>query len=72
MLSNKQSLVLTGFMVAGIFIFGVLDILDNFIVLTILTLVFFAIIINLFYTTFKTKEEEANFNKTKRLNDELK
>ncbi len=57
MLSNKQSLALTGFMVAGIFVFGILDVLDNFLVLTILTLVFFAVVINLFYANYKHKQD---------------
>ncbi len=58
MLSNKQSLALCGLLAAGIFIFGILDVLDNFIVLTILTLVFFAIVINLFYSNSKRGQEE--------------
>lgn len=57
MLSNKQSLILSGVMVGSIFVFGILDILDNFVVLTVLTLIFFAIIINLIYIGSKTKEE---------------
>ena len=43
MLNDKQSLALTGFMAAGIFVFGILNILDNFIILTILTIVFFTV-----------------------------
>lgn len=57
MLNNQQSLILTGLMAGGIFIFGIIDILDNFVVLTILTLLFFAIIINLFYTKSKSKDD---------------
>lgn len=57
MLSSKQSLVLTGFITAGIFIFGILDILDNFIVLTVLTLMFFAVVLNLLYTNYKHKQD---------------
>ncbi|WP_165453892.1 hypothetical protein [Hyunsoonleella flava] len=57
MLSDKQSLVLTGLMAVGIFVFGVLDILDNFLVLTILTLVFFAILINLLYSNYRHKQD---------------
>ncbi|MDA9343757.1 hypothetical protein N9E81_02110 [Algibacter sp.] len=56
MLNDKQSLILTGLMVAGIFIFGVLDILENFVVLTILTIVFFTVVINIFYSKFKLEE----------------
>ncbi len=43
MLNDKQSLALTGLMVTGIFVFGILNILDNFIILTILTIVFFTV-----------------------------
>ena len=62
MLSDTQSMILTGVLVAGIFVFGVLDILDNFIVLTILTLVFFAIVINLLYTSYMQKKEDPDLN----------
>lgn len=57
MLNDKQSLVLTGIMVGGIFVFGILDILENFIVLTLLTIVFFTIVLNMFYLKSKTKED---------------
>lgn len=70
MLSNKQSLALTGFIAAGIFVFGVLDVLDNFIVLTVLTLMFFAIIINLFYTKHLHKEDESSFDKEQSVENE--
>jgi len=56
MLNDKQSLILTGLMVAGIFIFGVLDILENFVVLTILTIVFFTVFINIFYSKLKLED----------------
>ncbi len=56
MLNDKQSLILTGLMVAGIFIFGVLDILENFVVLTILTIVFFTVVINIFYSKLKLED----------------
>ena len=57
MLNDKQTLLLSGIMVAGIFIFGILNILENFVVLTVLTIVFFTILINMFYLKFKPKEE---------------
>ena len=69
MLNDKQSLILTGIMIGGIFTFGVLDILENFIVLTLLTIIFFTIILNMIYLKSKTKEkiqeEERNLNKEK-------
>ena len=36
-------------MAAGIFVTGILDILDNIVVLALLTLIFLAIVINLFF-----------------------
>lgn len=64
MLNDKQSLVLTGFMVVCIFVFGLLEVLNNFIVLTVLTIVFFIIIINLCYTKFKSEDSTQNKNNT--------
>ena len=65
MLNDKQSLVLTGLMAAGIFVFGILDILENFVVLTILTIVFFTIVINIFYSKFKLEETTQEQNDSK-------
>ena len=62
MLNDKQTLLLSGIMAAGIFIFGILDILENFVVLTILTIVFFTILINMFYWKFKPKEDTQEQN----------
>ncbi len=59
MLTDKQSLILCGFMTAGVFIFGILDILDNFIILTILTLIYIAVVFNLFYVS-STKRRNQN------------
>jgi len=60
-LNDKQSLILCGVMAGGIFVSGILEILNNFVVLTILTLVFFAIIINLFLIKeTPSNEEEEN------------
>ncbi|OBQ55426.1 hypothetical protein JJL45_08035 [Tamlana sp. s12] len=58
MLSDKQSLGLTMLMVAGIFSFGILDILDNFIVLTIMTLIFSAVVINIIYMKTKSRHNQ--------------
>ncbi|WP_248723863.1 hypothetical protein [Seonamhaeicola sp. ML3] len=59
MLSDNQSLLLCGLIVVGIFVTGLLGTLDNFLVLTVLTIFFLAIIINLVSTkTFAPKEEE--------------
>lgn len=60
MLSDNQSLLLCGLIVVGIFVTGLLGTLDNFLVLTVLTIFFLAIIINLVSTkTFAPKEEEV-------------
>lgn len=65
MLSDKQSIILTGIVAVGIFVFGILDLLDNFVVLTLMTISFFAIIINLLYSKSKsekiTPQEQEEF-----------
>ncbi|WP_299556239.1 hypothetical protein [Seonamhaeicola sp.] len=59
MLTDKQSLILCGFLAGGIFVAGLLEALDNFVVLTILTIIFLAIVVNLISAkSFETKEEE--------------
>lgn len=63
MLTNKQSLFFCGLVAIGIFVGGVLDILDNFIMLTVLTLLFFTIILNLFYTNSKKKNQDTDNKK---------
>lgn len=57
MLNDKQTLLLSGIMAGGIFIFGILNILENFVVLTVLTIVFFTILINMFYIKPKHKKD---------------
>lgn len=57
LLDNKSSLVLTGVMAVSIFVFGILDILDNFVILTILTIIFFTIVINIFYSKSNSKKD---------------
>ncbi len=49
MLTDQQSLILCGIMGMGIFVTGILDILGNSVILAIFTLIFSAIIINLFF-----------------------
>lgn len=60
MLSNTQSIILTGFMAIGLFIFGILDILENFIVLTLMSVAFITIVSNLFYVHFGKKKDGDN------------
>lgn len=60
MLNDKLSLKLCGSLAGVIFVSGVFGILDNFIVLTLITLIFIAIIGNIFYTKMKEKEENSN------------
>jgi hypothetical protein len=60
MLNNKQSLILCGLMTGGIFITGILDILDNYIVKTILTIILIMIVSNMIYVFTKSKKEEQN------------
>ncbi len=47
MLTDKQSLMLCGLLGVGIFVSGILDVLDNFITKTILTIIFLIIVTNL-------------------------
>lgn len=60
MLNDKQSLLLCGVMAGGIFVSGILDILDNYVVKTILTIIFLVIIANFFIVHSKSKKEEQN------------
>ncbi len=58
MLNDKQSLALCGLMAGGIFVAGILDVFSNFIVLTILTIIFLAIVINIFLPRRASDEDE--------------
>ncbi len=58
MLNDKQSLLLCGVLAIGIFVTGILGVFSNFIVLTILTIIFLAIVVNLFLTHAKSKEDK--------------
>lgn len=64
MINDKQSLILCGVLAAGIFIGGMLDILDHYVMLTILTLVFLTIVINLIVLKRDSQNEEKQ-NDTK-------
>ncbi|GAA4951652.1 hypothetical protein GCM10023314_26390 [Algibacter agarivorans] len=65
MLTDKQALILSGIMTIGFFILGILDILDNFIVLTVLTIMFLTLIINLFYLNYKPEKDAVKQKDTK-------
>ena len=58
MLTDRQSLFLCGVLGIGIFVSGVLNILDNFITKTVLTILFIVIITNLIITNSRKKEEK--------------
>jgi hypothetical protein len=60
MISDKQSLLLCGVMAGGIFVSGILEILNNYVVKTILTIIFSAIILNVFIVYSKSKKEKQN------------
>jgi len=60
LLNNKQSLILCGILSAGIFVAGIFNILDNFIVLAILFSIFITIIANIIYVKSKQIEEDLN------------
>ncbi|WP_298551000.1 hypothetical protein [uncultured Algibacter sp.] len=65
MLTDKQSIVLTGLMAVSIFVFGILNILDNFVVLTVLTIIFFSIVINILYSKYKPEKITQDQNNSK-------
>jgi hypothetical protein len=58
MLTDKQSLILCGFLGIGIFVLGILDALDNFITKTVLCIIFLVIIANLIISNSIKKEEK--------------
>jgi hypothetical protein len=58
MLTDRQSLFLCGVLGIGIFVSGVLGILDNFITKTVLTILFIVIVTNLIVTNSRKKEEK--------------
>lgn len=64
MLSDKQSLYLCSIITAGFLVAGILDILDSFIVLGFLCLMFLAVIINIFIVNPFQDEEDAVNNET--------
>ena len=58
MLTDRQSLTLCALMGIGIFASGVLNILDNFVVKTVLTIIFLVIVVNLIVSNSKKKEDK--------------
>lgn len=58
LISNTQSIILTGLLSGGLFIFGILDILENFIVLTLLSIMFLLIVANVFYVHFFASKKD--------------
>jgi hypothetical protein len=60
MLNDRQSLILCGVMVGGIFVSGILDVLDSYLVKTLLTVIFLTILTNFFVVYSKSKKEEQN------------
>ncbi|TXE10075.1 hypothetical protein FUA26_11410 [Seonamhaeicola algicola] len=63
MLSDKQSILLCGFIAVVFFVAGMLDALNNFIVLTLLTLAFLAIVLNLITAKSFVKKDDEQLHK---------
>ena len=59
-LNDRQSLLLCGALAAGLFVTGVFDVLDNFVILTLLVLIYLLIIANIVYTKSKYFEEDID------------
>ena len=57
-LNNRQSIILTAIVTVVLFIGGIVGILDNYMVIIILSLGFFAIILNLILVLFNKKNPE--------------
>ncbi|MCH4552488.1 hypothetical protein [Aestuariibaculum lutulentum] len=53
MLNDKQSLLLCGVLIGIYFVSGVLDILDNYAIKTLLAIIFLVIVANLVYVNSK-------------------
>ncbi|MFI0428020.1 hypothetical protein [Mariniflexile sp. HMF6888] len=60
MLNDRQSLILCGVMVGGIFVSGILDVLDSYLIKTLLTIIFLMILTNFFMVYSKSKKEKQN------------
>jgi multisubunit Na+/H+ antiporter MnhG subunit len=58
MLTDRQSLQLCGLLGVIIFVAGVLNILDNFIVKTVLTVIFLLIITNIIVVNSRKQKEK--------------
>lgn len=56
MISNSLSLKLCAILVVGIFVSGIFNILDNFIVLTLICLLFLFIVVNMFSVLSENKQ----------------
>lgn len=63
MLNDKQSLILCGILAGGIFVTGLLNILDHFIVLTVITVLFLAIIFNLVLSNLDSNKDKPKDSK---------
>ncbi|GAA4281151.1 hypothetical protein [Gaetbulibacter aestuarii] len=58
MLSNKITLILCGILAAGIFVTGILGVLNNFIVLTCVSIVLITIVIQVFFNKNDTPNQK--------------
>jgi len=58
MLTDRQSLILSSAVVIGFSVAGLLNILNNFVIIAILCLAFLAVVINLFF--FKHAPDEID------------
>jgi len=63
MLTNKQSLILSSAVVIGFSVAGLLNILNNFVIVSILCLGFLAVVINLFFFKHSPDEIDDEINK---------
>lgn len=57
MLSDRQSIILCGVFIGIFFICGILELLDNYAIKTVLAIIFIAILVNFIYTVKSKKEK---------------
>ncbi|MFB9057921.1 hypothetical protein ACFFU9_14335 [Mariniflexile ostreae] len=60
MLNDTQSLILCGCIIACIFITGILGVLDNFIVLTVLSIMLITFVLNIYMVTKSSENDKVD------------
>ena len=67
MFTDKQSLFLCGFVVIAFLAAGILDMLDSYVIMGLLGLIFLTIIVNIFVVNPFQEEDDENIENPKTL-----